>query len=348
MFNTFLAVVLSVLFPKLTSSVEPKTVVLEEEVRNGYVCRLIEYNVSKEERVKAYLLVPDGASKTDKRPGIVMLHDHGARFDIGKEKLVRPINSAPEYIKRSSQQWISDNFDGVYFADAMVEKGYVVLVSDMLYWGERSSALCRKWSRMKFGGEDATDIASVKTAVYEGQRTVYDSLAKRGIVWAWQTLEEDAAAARFLSGLEYVDKHSIGTFGWSMGAHRAWLLAAFCKEVKTGVALCWMTLKSSCLPPYKASDYSMLIPSLREKYDFYDIARPLSPKPFFFLSGKKDKLFPVSSVAESFRRMQEIYSASGAPNSLRTEFFDGPHHCGNEVQSLILEYFEEQIPIFRY
>jgi len=346
MFKTLL-IVLSVLIPKLSSSVPSRTAVLEEEQREGYVCRLIEYNVSKDERVKAYLLVPDGASRRSKRPALVMLHDHGARFDIGKEKLVRPLPSAEEHVKRSSRQWIDDNFDGVYFADAMAREGYVVLVSDMLYWGERRTALCDKWSRMKFGGEDDSDIKAVKTAVYEGQRTVYDSLSRKGTVWAWQTLEEDAAAARLLSKLEYVDKHNIGTFGWSMGAHRAWLLAAFCKEVKTGVALCWMTLKSTCPPPYKASDYSMLIPSLRESYDFYDIARPLAPKPFFFLSGRKDKLFPVAAVSESFRRMQEIYSSEGTPNGLKTEFFDGPHHCGEDVQALILDYFKEQIPISR-
>ena len=339
--NLVLAITLTMAAQTVTGGPDaaPEMTVLETEMRDGYSCSLVEYNVSAEERVRSYLLVPDGASEDRPCPGLVLLHDHGARFDIGKEKLVRPLPSAPENIRLSSAQWIKDNFDGAYFADSLAARGYAVIVPDMLYWGSRSSVLCRRWSRMKFCGEPG-DIDSVKTLVYEGQRTVYDSLARKGVNWALQTLEEDAAAVRLLGSLGIVDKDRLGCFGWSMGAHRAWLLAAFCPEIRTGVALCWMTLKETCPPPYKASDYSMLIPELREKYDFPDIARLLAPKPFFFLNGSQDKLFPVWAVERSFRRMQEIYESAGAAGKLRTEFFDGPHHCGREVQMMITDYLD--------
>lgn len=323
-------------------SVRPRMIVLESEQRDGYVCQLVEYNVSEQERVQSYLLIPDGAGRKDRRPALVLLHDHGARFDIGKEKLVRPVASAPEHIKASAAQWVEDGFDGVYFADRLAAAGYVVIVPDVLYWGSRSTELCRKWSRMQFGGEEG-DIDAVRTAVYEGQRAVYDSLARRGVVWAEQTLREDAAAARLLRGLPCVQKRRIGCFGWSMGAHRAWLLAAFCRQVRTGVALCWMTLMETQVQPYKASDYSMLIPQMREKYDFPDIARWLAPKPFFFLNGLQDKLFPVPAVERAFARMHEIYDARGAGERLRTEFFDGPHHCGLAEQDTILRYLDGQL-----
>ena len=323
-------------------SVRPAMTVLESEQRAGYVCELVEYNVSPQERVRSYLLVPDGASRRNRRPGLVLLHDHGARFDIGKEKLVRPLPSAPDHIKASAQQWVDDGFDGVYFADRLAAEGYVVIVPDALYWGSRSTPLCQQWSRMKFAGEEG-DIKEVQTRVYEGQRACYDSLARRGVVWAEQTLREDAAAARLLRRLPCVRKGKIGCFGWSMGAHRAWLLTAFCKQVRTGVALCWMTLMETQVQPYKASDYSMLIPQMREKYDFPDIARWLAPKPFFFLNGLKDKLFPVPAVETAFARMQEIYQEKGAGGRLRTEFFDGEHHCGLAEQQTILDYLDAQL-----
>ena len=318
-------------------SVRPAMRVLESEQRDGYTCQLVEYNVSKEERVQSYLLIPDGASRRHRRPALVLLHDHGARFDIGKEKLARPLPSAPDYIKASAQQWVEDGFDGVYFADKLAAAGYVVIVPDALYWGSRSTALCQQWSRMKFGDERG-NIDSVKTLVYEGQRACYDSLARQGVVWAEQTLHEDAAAARLLRRLPCVKKRRIGCFGWSMGAHRAWLLAAFCKQVRTGVALCWMTLMETQVQPYKASDYSMLIPKMRERYDFPDIARWLAPKPFFFLNGRQDKLFPVDAVQTAFDRMQAIYAEKHAGGRLRTEFFDGPHHCGLAEQQAILDF----------
>lgn len=313
------------------------------EPRDGYTCSLVEYTV-EESRVPAYLLVPDGASALEPRPALVLLHDHGARFDIGKEKLVRPLESAPEYIKKSARQWVDSGFDGVFLADRLAALGYVVLVPDALYWGGRSSALARRWSRMEFGEEPGEGIREIKKAVYEGQRAVYDSLSCKGIVWAEQTLREDAAAAQLLAGLPYVDGENIGCFGWSMGAHRAWLLAASCPLIRTGVALCWMTLKQTQAQPPTASDYSMMIPSLREKYDFPDIALGLSPKPFLFLSGREDKLFPVPQTEEAYRRMQAIYAREGSRN-LRTEWFDGGHHCGLGEQERIISFFEEVMPV---
>ena len=317
----------------------PRMTVLEEEQRDGYVCRLVEYRTAPRERVQAYLLVPDGASRRAKTPGLVLLHDHGARFDIGKEKLVRPLPSAPEHIRLSSDQWAEANFDGARFGDSLARCGFTVIVPDMLYWGSRSSAECREWSRLTFLEPQRKErIRELKTKVYEGQRAVFDSLASKGVVWAEQTLREDTRAVRVLSRLPYVNSRRIGAFGWSMGAHRCWLLAARCRQVKTGVALCWMTLKQTCAQPPTASDYSMMIPSLREKYDFPDIALELAPKPFFFLSGAQDRLFPKWAVDSAFTRMHAIYDASSASEALRTEFFDGPHHCGATVQQTITDY----------
>ena len=338
--NNLFVILLSALALHPGPGTGPDLCVVESEQREGYVCSLVDYNVSGDERVQSFLLVPDGASADSPAPGLVLLHDHGARFDIGKEKLVRPLPSAPEHIRRSSEQWVQDGFDGVYFADRLAALGYVVLVPDVLYWGGRSTALCQAWSRMEFAGEPG-DRKAVKKAVYEGQRAVYDSLARQGIVWAEKTLAEDAAAARLLCGLPYV--RAVGCFGWSMGAHRSWLLAAFCPEVSTGAALCWMTLKEAQPAEYSASDYSMLIPSLRDRYDFPDIARALVPKPFLFLSGRTDKLFPEWAVQKAFDRMQDIYAQARCPEVLRTLFFDGGHHCGLAEQETILDFFRETL-----
>ena len=323
----------------LWPAVAPELSVLESEQREGYRCDLVEYKVAEDERVRAYLLTPDGADADHPAPGLVLLHDHGARFDIGKDKLVRPLASAPGHIRASARQWVQDGFDGVYFADRLAAGGYVVLVPDVLYWGSRSSALCQQWSRMEFGGE-AGDKKAVKKAVYEGQRAVYDSLARKGVVWAEKTLNEDAAAARLLRSLPCV--RDVGCFGWSMGAHRAWLLAAFCPEVSTGVALCWMTLKEAQGTEYSASDYSMLIPTLRERYDFPDIARALAPKPFLFLNGRSDKLFPEQAVQRAFDKMQALYAEAGS-DRLQTRFFEGGHHCGLAEQETILAFFRENL-----
>ena len=312
--------------------------VLDSEARDGYRCELVSYRL-KSGTVTAYRLIPEGADRRHRHPALVLLHDHGARFDIGKEKLVRPMTSAPENVKLSSAEWVEQHFDGAWYGDSLASRGYVVLVPDMLYWGGRCSPAARKWSRVRFCGE-AGNLKALKSEVYDGQVAVYDSLAARSVVWAEQTLNEDEAAVRILSRMSCVDRRRIGAFGWSMGAHRCWLLAASCPLVKTGVALCWMTMKRTQADPPNASDHAMMIPRLRQTRDFPDIAYDLAPKPFFFLNGRTDKLFPAEASEEAFSRMQAIYDEKGASGQLRTEFFDGGHHCGSDVQRMITDYLD--------
>lgn len=346
--------------------VNPRMKVLAEEDRGKYVCQLIEYSVDNShvdckgrkvkgsERIQGYLLLPDAARK-GKCPAILMLHDHGARFDIGKEKLVRPIASvlsdgAEDHIMRSSEQWTYKYFDGVYLADSLAASGYVVLVSDALYWGSRSTEATQRLSELSYGGpsEVVMDKAArkklsnrLKKQIYEGQRDVYDSLQNRGVIWAEKILRDDVAAARLLAGLSSVDENRVGAFGFSMGAHRCWLLAAFCDNVKYGVALSWMAALESYQAAH-ASDCSMRIQPMRDYMDFGDIGMYLAPKPMLFLNGDSDHLFSQEQVQIAFRKLHGHYSANPAVTEgiLRTEFFEGGHYCGKSVQKTIVSFFD--------
>ena len=358
-----LMMVLQSYTPEVERTVRPEMSSLATEVRNGYVCCLVEYSVrgidGQKERQKGYLLIPEGASRKNKYPAVVMLHDHGARFDIGKEKLVRPICSVlpqgkDDHIYRSSKQWADKYFDGVFFADSLASQGYVVFVSDALYWGERSSADAQRWSRLTYGNDRCLSeedrlldpksrkdtLKALKTRVYEGQRHVYDSLMSQNVIWAEKMLRDDIAAVKLLKSLPYVDSKNIGAFGFSMGAHRCWMLAAFCKDVKAGVALSWMTVldREAEMTP---SDYSMAVMPMREKMDFGDIGMYLAPKPMLFLSGTTDHLFPKEKVEQAFVTLHKYYAKS--PQSLQTKFFEGGHHCGKDVQKTIIEYIDHTL-----
>ena len=362
--------------PEAGRVVKPDVVVVAEEDRGEYTCKLVEFSVDDSyvnhrgrkvkaaERINGYLLVPDAAEK-GKCPALVMLHDHGARFDIGKEKLVKPIadvlpKGVDDHIYRSSQQWLDKYFDGVYVADSLAALGYVVFVSDALYWGERSSDEAQRWSELNYGlpGDETLEadrrlvskerkdtIKALKARVYEGQRDVYSKLAEKRVVWAEKILRDDIASVHLLSRLPYVDPNKIGAFGFSMGAHRCWLLAAFCDKVKCGVALSWIT----SLDGYNsnnASDLSMRIQPMRDYMDFGDIGAFLAPKPMLFLNGEKDHLFPKELVQVAFDKLKNHYEAYYQKNGikedigLKTEFFPDFHHCGKEVQSTIVSFFK--------
>ena len=49
--------------------------------------------------VPAYLLIPDGRGPF---PAINALHDHGAHFFIGKEKMIRPLAIEREEVKEDA------------------------------------------------------------------------------------------------------------------------------------------------------------------------------------------------------------------------------------------------------
>lgn len=352
--------------PEVGKSVRPGVKTLAKEQRGGYECRYIEFSTEEEERIKAYLLVPDRASWVEKCPAVLMLHDHGARFDIGKEKLVRPMYSVlpdgqDDHIVKSSRQWIDKNFDGVYMADSLASLGYVVLVADALYWGERSVDDAQKWSELNYGTsaggtmspkERKEALKALKTRVYDGQKTLYDSLYYCGVIWAEKMLRDDISSVRLLRRLPYVDKGNIGAFGFSMGAHRCWMLTAFCEEVRCGVALSWMTSLDR-EERMKPSDYSMAVMPMRERMDFGDIGLFLAPKPMLFLNGSEDHLFPKEKVETAFLKLQGHYSSHNAlsgSNStepafepLQTVFFKGGHHCGKDVQDLIVRFFDEHL-----
>lgn len=358
--------------PEVGKSVRPRMRVVAKEERGAYECRYVEFSVAKDERVKGYLLVPERASRAQKCPAVLMLHDHGARFDIGKEKLVRPISTVlPEgendHLMRSSRQWIDKNFDGVYLADSLASLGYVVLVSDALYWGERSSPDAQRWSELTYGDTDDLSciddrilgrkekkdtVKALKNRVYDGQKLLYDSLLADGAVWAEKMLRDDVASVRLLKSLPYVDKRNVGAFGFSMGAHRCWMLAAFCDDVKCGVALSWMTSLDRA-ERMKPSDFSMAVMPMRERMDFGDIGQYLAPKPMLFLNGSSDHLFPMQKVQTAFSILRKHYSAWNKEHGitpveppfspLETVFFDGGHHCGKEVQDLTVRFFDANL-----
>ena len=350
--------------PEVGKSPDPEMTVLSVEDRDGYECRYVEFTVEgkrrSRERVRAYLLIPDQAFETVKCPAVLMLHDHGARFDIGKEKLVRPLaavlpHGSDDHIARSSRQWVDKNFDGVWLADSMARQGYVVLAADALYWGERSNPEAQRWSELNYADKEdfseASDrtldvrarkdtIKALKTRVYEGQRKVYDDLFARDVIWAEKMLRDDIASVDLLKSLPYVDTENIGAFGFSMGAHRCWMLAAFCDDVKCGVALSWMTTLDR-EAEMSASDYSMAVMPMRKQLDFGDIGMFLAPKPMLFLNGETDHLFPKEKVEVAFEKLHDHYSEN--PWQLKTLFFDGGHHCGKQVQAVIADYLDENL-----
>ena len=189
--------------------------VAETEQRAGYEARKIWFNISEWSRIPAYLLVPEGKGPF---PAIVMLHDHGAHFSIGKEKMVRPFGVSPK-ISADAEDWVTRCYDGQYTGDYFALNGYVVLSIDALFWGER-------------GRKEGVS--------YDGQQALASNFMQMGASWGAFINIDDVRSAEFLASLPMVDKEKVGCLGFSMGAYRSWMLSALTDCIKASASICWM------------------------------------------------------------------------------------------------------------
>lgn len=301
----------------------PKTYDLEvtdREQREGYEARKIRFNLSEWSRVPAYLLVPEGKGPF---PAIVLLHDHGARFSIGKEKMVRPFHVAPEVIK-DAEQWVAQCYDGRYVGDYLARHGYVVLAVDALFWGER-------------GRKEGIS--------YDGQQALASNFLQMGASWGAFINVDDMRSAEFLASLPFVDKERVASLGFSMGAYRSWMLAAMTDVVRASAAVCWMNTTEYLMTLTNnqnkgGSAYAMLIPGLRRYLDYPHVAAIACPKPALFFNGTQDKLFPTEGVEDAYRHLHTVWESQGVSDRLVTKLWDEKHFFNREMQQETLEFFD--------
>ncbi len=275
-------------------------VVLAEEDRGAYVARKLALNLTGDSRVAALMTVP-------KSPGphaaVLLLHDHGARFDIGKEKVIRPL--AGERLE-SATEWVNTCYGGRWLGDELARRGYVCLATDMLNWSDRGG-----------GG-------------YEGQQALAGNLFQLGTSFAGLIAWEDHRAAEFLATRPEVDPERVAAMGLSVGSYRTWQLAATCDRIAAGAAICWMATVQALQVPGQnqtggQSAFTMIHPGLLAELDYPDLASLACPKPMLFYNGTQDKLFPVPSVESAYAKLRRVWDSQGAGDKLETRLWDVPH-----------------------
>ncbi|WP_321333014.1 alpha/beta hydrolase family protein [uncultured Bacteroides sp.] len=294
---------------------------IAKEKRNGYEARKIMFNVSGWSRIPAYLLVPDGKGPF---PAIVMLHDHGAHFSIGKEKLVRPFDTSAE-ILADADQWVVKCYDGQYTGDYFAAHGYVVLAIDALFWGERGQK---------------------EGANYDGQQALASNLLQMGTSWGSIITMDDVRSADFLATLPEVNPEKIGTLGFSLGGYRAWMLSAATDRIKASAAVCWMNTTDSLMTLTNnqnkgGSAYSMIVPGIRRFMDYPHVASIACPKPALFFNGTRDKLFPVNGAKDAYQTMRKVWESQHASDKLVTRIWDEKHFFNKDMQRETLAFFDK-------
>lgn len=95
----------ALLAPEATVPFAPE--ILESQDRGSYIAEKVALNITDESRVNALILKPKSPPPY---PAIVLLHDHGSKFDIGKEKMIKPWGNEQQLA--SAQAWVDKFFTG--------------------------------------------------------------------------------------------------------------------------------------------------------------------------------------------------------------------------------------------
>lgn len=296
--------------------------IIAEEQRDGYKAMKVMFNVNAYSRIMAYILVPDGKGPF---PAVNLLHDHGAHFYIGKEKMIRPFDVDSAVIK-DADKWVCNIYGGQYVGDYLAKKGYVCFSMDAPMWGER-------------GRQEGAN------------RQKYDQIAGNMMMLGRDLCGfmhyDDISSTDFIATLPFVDKNRIGCMGCSMGAYRSWMLSALSNRIKVGAAICWMvTTDVQMSVEDKKMEYggfANCLPGLRQYMDYPDVASLAAPKPMLFINGTKDHLFPVRGVKKAFSIMHDVWKSQNADDKLDTELWEIPHSCGVKVQEKVLSFFDKYL-----
>ncbi len=297
--------------------------VISEVDRGSYVARKLIFNLTAESRVAGLLLVPKGKGPF---PAAVMYHDHGSKFDIGKEKWIEPWNDDAKLA--SAQGWAKKFFTERFPGDELARRGYVVFATDALGWGDRAGM------------------------TYEAQQALAANMFNMGSSLAGLMALEDTRAAEFVASLPEVNKKQVAAIGFSMGAFRAWQAAALTDAVTASVAVNWMATGEGLMVPGNnqlrgGSAWQMLHPGMLHFLDYPDVAGLAAPKPMLIYAGEKDVLFPMDSVKQAFARMEGIWGAWKAGDRFESKVWPGGHVFEAPQQDYAYDWLDKQFGIKR-
>src|SRR6266487_2217355 len=314
--------------------------VVERMDKGEYVREKIYFNTTPAIRLPAYLLVPKNARK--RLPAIVALHDHGGFYLWGKEKLVETEDEPPVL-----KDWRKSYYGGNSIASVLAGQGYVVLVIDMFYWGERRMLLDEDpadW-RERPSTISPERIAAFNQRASQSEQLVGRTIFSAGFTWAGLMFWDDIRSVDYLLSRPEVDPGRIGCVGLSVGGLRACHLAALDDRVKAAVVVGWMASFPAQLQRHVRNTigHTKLVPGLYRYLDYPDVASLAMPAALLVINGKRDGLFEAGGVSAAFEKLAKCYRKAGIPQRLKTRLYDAPHEFNGSMQEEAWEWLRRWV-----
>jgi hypothetical protein len=238
-------------------------------------------------------------------PALLYLHAHGGTYELGKEELVRGRRVLPAY------------------APVLAEKGIVALALDS--W-------CFSGRRHERNGRTG-EWDTFKLMLWRGQ-----------VLWGMMLFDE-VQALTYLIGRPEVDAARVGAFGLSMGATKAWWLAALDPRVRVCIDLCCLTDFEALIRTHHLRGHGIYyyVPGLLRHFHTHEINELIVPRPRLSLNGRKDRLTPQDGVERVRDHLLPLYARHGRAEDCRIELFDCGHRETPAMRRLVSEWLDRYL-----
>jgi dienelactone hydrolase len=331
---------------KRTLCYSPKSVPLDLRVekvlrRDGYETRKVSFAGTAHYRIPAYLLVP--TRRDPPFPGILAMHDHGGFFYAGKEKLVQLEGEHPAVTAFKKK-----DYGGRSYADVLAKRGFVVLVADSFYWGERRL----KYNQpppdleMRVANLDPQQVEYVRALnLFLSERTMELNtwLQFCGTNWMGIVSFDDRRSVDVLASLPEVDARRLGCLGQSGGGFRAAYLAGMDPRIRAAVIVCWMTSLPTTLDMTEGVHGGIFDAfGLHARLDHPDVATLGAPACAIFVQNSAhDVLFTRAGMEQAANKISRVYENLGHAEHFRVTFYDAPHEFNVSMQNDAFNWLEK-------
>lgn len=226
--------------------------------------------------------------RPDRAGGLLYLHAHGGAYGLGKEELLLGRRGLPAY------------------AADLARLGIVTLAIDSRCFGERQHD----------GDGSRGEQNAFKLHLWRGQ-----------VLWGLMLFDE-MQALTYLAGRPEVDPARLGAFGLSMGATKAWWLAALDERLRLCIDLCCLTDFAELIRTRHLHGHGIYyyVPGLLNHFQTEHINELIVPRARLSLNGRHDLLTPPAGVERIGRHLADLYGRFGHSPDCRVELFD----CGHE------------------
>lgn len=310
------------------------------EPRDGYEVRTISFAGSPYYRVPAYLLVPDGDGPF---PAVVALHDHGGWYYHGKEKLVSMAND-----HLAVKQFRDHYYEGRAYAEELTKRGFVVIVADAFYWGERRLQYNDppKNIKNKLAGLQESDTRYVKIMNSFLSDRIGDlniRMSFSGTTWGGIINYDDRRAIDVLQSLPQVDDERIGCVGLSGGGFRSTYLSGMDSRIKAAVIAGWMvSLPTIINMPYSVHSDMFDAYGLHANLDHPDVASLGAPECATFIQNcSRDRLYPREGMDLAIKKIGAVYYDLDKSEQFQSRYYDVTHQFNVQMQEDAFDWLEK-------